>query len=177
MVDGDGHGRREALAVIPVIIGGKPVSARISGRERQRFGATAAQPHGAYPNVLSDSKRPAGKLHEESSVIVHVAVAPATKAERPKGAIQLVHGWRAREYEIRIHRLVSPTGVDVRAGSTREDRADSGSAEGIPHYHGDLGQRRSRVDLQRGFPVCLGLRRSSEARVCSVASGSSSRSR
>jgi len=138
--EGNGHGRGKTLLIAPVIVGSKPISARIGGGKRQCLGATAAPPDGAYADVLPDSQRSAEKFHEEGNTIVNVAVAPPAKFKNAKGVIQVLHRWRAREYKIRIHGLIRATGVEVRAGAACEDRANARSSEGVSRRHGNVGQ-------------------------------------
>ena len=140
IVEGDCDGHIETLPVVPVVIGGEAIPARIGGGQREGLGTALASPYGADPEILPDPQWPPRKFDVESDRGMRPMVAIPPETKRIEGTIQRLDGRALRKYEVNICRGVCPSSVEVRARTAGQNATNPRTPERVPHGDSDIGE-------------------------------------
>lgn len=156
----------EALPVVPVVERCKPVAAGVRGREQpdSRPGAADSSLDRSHREVATDTQRTRRKLDEETRLRVEILVAPPLKADAGHDLVEASRGGVGLQDEIEVFGEIASRRMDGRAGASGQDRANPRVLQDFGDGSCDLQEAGSRGELQRRFPVLLGLRRSRPTR-------------
>lgn len=175
----DAHSRVEALSIVPVVERCKPIAAGIGRRKQPDRGPGAADSalDWFHCEVAPDPEWAGRKLDEESRRRMEVLVAAPVESNARHHLVEPPLRRLRLKDEVDVFGEIPARRVDCRTGSSGEYCSNSGLLQGFGHGSCDGFNRGFRGELQRRFPVRLGLRRSRPTRSWSCFSPSVSRSR
>jgi hypothetical protein len=176
----DSYGSIEALSIVPVIEPREPIAAGIRRREKPYSGGPTAADFSfdwSHREIAADPEWAGRKFDEEACLRVEILVAAPMETNAGHHLVELTLSRFGLKDEIQVFGEITARCVDCRAGTSGEYRSNPGALQDFGHGSRDDWKRGFRCELQRRFPVRLGLRRSRPTRSWSCFSPSVSRSR